>query len=178
MKKTIKKIILSIVIITLSVIRASSVCLADNGGYNGDEGEGDTAKGDITQFTADERGIGFMPEHTGYRFYIIEQEYDEGELLPSGYNPVKRVVTDAVDIYMSTPDSVNYNIVTYNLLKESDERNTVRSITAHPKSDFEITASMPAPIVYNGQFEVNGREFKNWMLTGRGERETTMQLDW
>lgn len=171
MKKTIKKIILSIVIITLSVIRASSVYLADNGGYNGDEGEGDTAKGDITQFTADERGIGFMTEHTGYRFYIIEQEYDEGELLPSGYNPVKRVVTDAVDIYMSTPDSVNYNIVKYNLLKESDERNTARSITAHTKSDSEITASMPAPIVYNGQFEVNGREFKNWMLTGRGERD-------
>lgn len=171
MKKTIKKIILSITIMLISVAGMWSTCLAAEGGYNGDEGEGDTVNGDAIQFTADERGMGFTSEHTGYRFYIIEQEYDEGELLPSGYNPVKRVVTDAVDIYMSTPDNINYNIVKYNLLKESDERSKARNITAHYKGDFEVTASMPAPIVYDGQFEVNGREFKIWMLTGRGERD-------
>ena len=115
MKKTIKKIILSIAIMLISVVGVWSTCLAAEGGYNGDEGDGDTVNGGATQFTAEERGIGFSSEHTGYRFYIIEQEYDEGELLPSGYNPVKRVVTDVVDIYMSTPDSVNYNIIKYPL---------------------------------------------------------------
>ena len=170
--KNIKKIILSVVIVVMSVITMSGVYLADpteaptEGGYNGNQGKGNEVTGSASQYTAEEKGMGFIPAHTGYRFYIVD--YEESSL--SGRRRVKDVITDGVDVYMSQPDEVNYNIKLYNIFKE-DVYNNERSITRHTKDEFDIAQSMPAPIELTGggQFAVNGNAFKQWMLQDRGD---------
>ncbi len=161
--KNIKKIILSLAIVVISVITMSEVYLADpteaptegpiKGGYNGDQGKGNEVTGSASQYTADEKGMGFIPAHTGYRFYIVD--YEESYL--SGRRRVKDVITDGVDIYMSQPDEINYNIKSYNIFKE-DVHNNERSITTHVKDDFDITQSMPAPIENEGTEKLAGTQ--------------------
>ena len=146
------------------VVYAAEKPTASSGDYNGKEGEGDTVKGDASQFTDEERGIGFTPEHTGYRFYIVEYEEWEG----MDTHKVKSIITDGVDIYMSQPDNINYNIQTYDRFKE-DATGKAHNITASTKNDYKITKSIPYPIVSSGgQFAVNGNELKKWMLRDRG----------
>lgn len=168
--KNIKKR-LFIIIVVLMCITVSSVVYAEeetttsSNNYNGTEGQGDTAKGDASQFTNEERGIGFIPEHTGYRFYIVE--YEEWEDMDT--HKVKSIVTDGVDVYISQPDNINHNIQTYDKFKE-DGTGKAHNITARTKNEYNITKSIPCPIVISGgQFAVNGNEFKKWMLQDRGD---------
>lgn len=172
--KNIKKR-LFIIIVALMCIKVSSVVYAEeetttsSNNYNGTEGQGDTVNGNVSQFTEEERGMGFISEHTGYRFYIVEYEEWDG----MDTHKVKSIITDGVDIYMSQPDNINHNIQTYDKFKE-DGTGKAHNIVSHPKDDIEVikTAQNPIPcpiVISGGQFAVNGNEFKKWMLQDRGD---------
>lgn len=169
MKNIKRKIVISIMVMLIGIMSVSTIYAEEepttsSNSYNGTEGKGDTVNGNVSQFTEEERGMGFISEHTGYRFYIVEYEEWDG----MDTHKVKSIITDGVDIYMSQPDNINYNIQTYDKFKE-DATGKAHNITASTKNDYKITKSIPYPIVSSGgQFAVNGNEFKNWMLQDRG----------
>jgi len=192
-KKTFKLLIVTLML----MIMISSVCLAgqndeptqSTGEYNGGQQDTDKTHGTTSQFTEEERGLGFSTVATGYRFYIAEYEIDDYVSVCS----LKKIITpNAVDIYMSKPDRDGYIIDRYNTLKEefkkgvtdedflseaatSDKNNVARlgkrhNITSYVKDEFEVTRGLPAPIRCEGNdFLPNGQAFREWMLTPNGE---------
>lgn len=192
-KKTFKLLIVTLML----MIMISSVCLAgqndeptqSTGEYNGGQQDTDKTHGTTSQFTEEERGLGFSTVATGYRFYIAEYEIDDYVSVC----PLKKIITpNAVDIYMSKPDRDGYIIDRYNTLKEefkkgvtdedflseaatSDKNNVARlgkrhNITSYVKDEFEVTRGLPAPIRCEGNdFLPNGQAFREWMLTPNGE---------
>lgn len=172
MKSINRKIVISIMVMLIGIMSASKVYAEEepttsSNSYNGTEGKGDTVNGNVSQFTQEERGIGFIPEHTGYRFYIVEYEEWDG----MDTHKVKSIITDGVDIYMSQPDNINHNIQTYDKFKE-DVTGKAHNIVTHIKDEIEVIKTarkqIPYPIISSGgQFAVNGDKFKDWMLQDR-----------
>lgn len=192
-KKTFKLLIVTLML----MIMVSSVCLAGQndeptqptGEYNGGQQDTDKTHGTTSQFTNEERGLGFSAVATGYRFYIAEYEIDAYVSVCS----LKKIITpNAVDIYMSKPDRDGYIIDRYNTLKEefkkgitdgdflsvaatSDKNNVARlgkrhNITSYVKTDYELLSGLQAPIRCEGNdFLPNGQKFRDWMLTPNGE---------
>lgn len=200
-KKTFKLLIVTLML----MIMVSSVCLAGQndeptqptGEYNGGQQDTDKTHGTTSQFTNEERGLGFSAVATGYRFYIAEYEIDAYVSVCS----LKKIITpNAVDIYMSKPDRDGYIIDRYNTLKEefkkgitdgdflsgvatSDKNNVARLgkkhiIKSYVKDEFEITTrDFPAPIKCEGDdFLPNGQAFRDWMLTPNGEGNNGTEL--
>ena len=199
-KKTFKLLIVTLML----MIMISSVCLAgqndeptqSTGEYNGGQQDTDKTHGTTSQFTEEERGLGFSTVATGYRFYIAEYEIDDYVSVCS----LKKIITpNAVDIYMSKPDRDGYIIDRYNTLKEefkkgvtdedflseaatSDKNNVARlgkrhNITSYVKDEFEVTRGLPAPIRSEGNdFLPNGQAFREWMLTPNGEGNNGIAL--
>lgn len=178
--KHIKRILKIATVTLLAIISLSTLCFAGgNDGYNGGEGDTDDTHGTTDQFLPEEQGLGFSVNATGYRFYIVEYSTDE-------YNTTELVdviTKRPVDIYMTSPNKEGYLIVRNNTIKEEystgitddfflDDKITVsmtgkyRGIDTYVKTEFELTSSMPAPIVYsNPNFLPNGQAFREWMLT-------------
>jgi hypothetical protein len=200
-KKTFKLLIVTLML----MIMISSVCLAGQndeptqptGEYNGGQQDTDKTHGTTSQFTDEERGLGFSAVATGYRFYIAEYEIDAYVSVCS----LKKIITpNAVDVYMSKPDRDGYIIDRYNTLKEefkkgvtdedflseaatSDKNNVARLgkkhiIKSYVKDEFEITTrDLPAPIRCEGDdFLPNGQAFRDWMLTPNGEGNNGTEL--
>lgn len=199
-KKTFKLLIVTLML----MIMISSVCLAgqndeptqSTGEYNGGQQDTDKTHGTTSQFTEEERGLGFSEVATGYRFYIAEYEIDAYVSVCS----LKKIITpNAVDIYMSKPDRDGYIIDRYNTLKEefkkgitdgdflsgaatSDKNNVARlgkrhNIASYVKDESEITRDLPAPIRSEGNdFLPNGQKFRDWMLTQNGEGNNGTEL--
>lgn len=200
-KKTFKLLIVTLMLMTM----ISSVCLAgqndeptqSTGEYNGGQQDTDKTHGTTSQFTDEERGLGFSTVATGYRFYIAEYEIDDYVSVCS----LKKIITpNAVDIYMSKPDRDGYIIDRYNTLKEefkkgitdgdflsgaatSDKNNVARlgkrhNITSYVKDEVEVTRRyFPEPIRSEGNdFLPNGQVFRKWMLTQNGEGNNGTEL--
>lgn len=194
-KKTFRILMVTLILITT----VSSTCMAGQddepttqapaGEYNGGQQDTDKTHGTTSQFTDEEKGLGFSTVATGYRFYIAEYEIDDYVSVCS----LKKIITpNAVDIYMSKPDRDGYIIDRYNTLKEefkkgitdedflseaatSDKNNVARlgkrhNITSYVKNDYELLSGLPAPIRCEGDdFLPNGQAFREWMLTPNGE---------
>lgn len=194
-KKTFKILIVTLILI----MTVSSTCMAGQddepttqapaGEYNGGQQDTDKTHGTTSQFTDEEKGLGFSTVATGYRFYIAEYEIDAYVSVCS----LKKIITpNAVDIYMSKPDRDGYIIDRYNTLKEefkkgitdedflsgtvtSEKSNAARLgkkhiIKSYVKDEYEVTRGLPAPIRSEGDdFLPNGLAFREWMLTPNGE---------
>ena len=196
-----------VLIVTLMLIlMVSSTCMAGQDGesttqspndnYNGGQQDTDKTHGTTSQFTEEERGLGFSEVATGYRFYIAEYEIDDYVSVCS----LKKIITpNAVDIYMSKPDRDGYIIDRYNTLKKvfkkgipdgdflsgaatSDKNNVARlgkrhNIASYVKDESDITRDLPAPIRCEGNdFLPNGQKFRDWMLTPNGEGNNGTEL--
>lgn len=196
--KYIKKTFKILIVTLMLILMISSTCMAgqndeptqSTGEYNGGQQDTDKTHGTTSQFTDEERGLGFSTVATGYRFYIAEYEIDDYVSVCS----LKKIITpNAVDIYMSKPDRDGYIIDRYNTLKEefkkgitdgdflsgaatSDKNNVARlgkrhNITSYVKDEVEVTRRyFPEPIRSEGNdFLPNGQKFRDWMLTPNGE---------
>ena len=192
--KYIKKTFKILIVTLMLILMVSSTCMAGQDGesttqspndnYNGGQQDTDKTHGTTSQFTDEEKGLGFSTVATGYRFYIAEYEIDDYVSVCS----LKKIITpNAVDIYMSKPDRDGYIIDRYNTLKEefkkgvtdedflseaatSDKNNVARlgkrhNITSYVKDESEVTRGLPAPIRCEGDdFLPNGQAFRYWML--------------
>ena len=178
--KHIKRLFKTVTVTLLVILSLSTVCLAgENDDYNGSEGDTDGTHGTTDQFSSEEQGLGFSVNATGYRFYIVEYSTDE-----YGNTELIDVITERpVDIYMTDPNKEGYWVVRNNTIKEEYSTGVTddffldgkimlqvagkyRGIDTYVKTEFKLTSSMPAPIVYaNPDFLPNGRAFREWMLT-------------